>query len=170
MTAAVEGAILNKHMTDDVQIHDVAASTNIPNGRLCYQDGSNGLKLAPTDGSKAASLLRFVSVGADNSSGSKGDKKVESWKTRARVIGKCDGAIVVGTYAKTSNTSAHGGQFKQWTKPSNATSPTAGEVDAVRDAEQEKVARYLGHIDEGIETGNLPTDAADEDLGVFELL
>lgn len=170
-----QGNIENKQMLTDVIVINQAANTSLSKGTFVYEDGTNGAKVVPTDSSIEAKLCRFIENDSNNltisgiQDGNKGDKAVETYKTGAIVIAKCDGAITVGSLVKPSTTTA--GQVEALSTPSDAASPpTDANVNAIRDWDKMKLARYLGHGGEGQGIGNDPTDAADGDLVRLQLL
>lgn len=168
------GTVLNKNEVKDIQSGPVAASTTLGIG-LVYKDGANGWKQAPTDGSVYADRLYWNEKSLDNSSGSLGGKSGTFYGEGARVVGKADGAITVDAKCKASTTSAHGGQFIVNSTPADATTtPTAAQLNAVKNWVRHTIAIYKGHALElnriGSTTASLPTDAVDEDTNVvFEI-
>ncbi len=166
MTASgsvLPGQVLNRESVSDRIVGDVAAATKLLVG-LVYQDGANGFKQAPVDGSVNGRALYWNSYEIDNASGSKGDKIGTFYGTGARVCGKADGAIVVNAPCKASATAAHGGQFASVTVRSDTTPNLAADLQAI-------AAIYKGHIGETVETANDPTDAVDGDENlVFEMV
>jgi len=169
------GTCENRDLVRDVQVANQAISTTLAAGLLVYLDGSNGIKVMPTDNSIPANRARFP-INIDQTNGQTstavlGSKKVETVKGGAIVIGKCDGTIVVGEFCQPSATSMKGGQFQAWQKPANASAMySQAETDAVRDAEQRKVAVFLGKLDSGMQTGTEPANGADTNLGRFRML
>lgn len=166
--SAKQGDILNWQELTDVQNNQVADNVVITKGTLVYQDGTNGLKVVPTTGIRGE-LCRFAVQGADNTitGHTKGLFSVETVKKGARVVGKCEGAIPVGIRVRASVNTA--GSFGVLAVPANSTTPTAGEVDAVRNYDEFGIGYYVGHPGEGDQIGSEPTDGADGDLGVFQL-
>ncbi|MCV0398540.1 MAG: hypothetical protein K5785_00940 [Nitrosarchaeum sp.] len=156
---------------------------------LVYIDGANGIKNAPTDGSKLAKDLFWCPKNVGSATETK-DKKVTIYDLDGlMVIGKSDGIIPLGGEVKASTTSAHGGQFITNPEPTSAfTAADGSTVDGTYGAEEaavlannvtriaELVAReaairawvkdtvghYIGHEDEILE-GKTPTASADED-------
>lgn len=149
-----QGDVFNWQELTDVQVGGVAASTSLTAGTFVYQDGSNGLKTVPISSIPEAGRIRFLPIAADNSSGAAGDIEAETVKSGAIVVAKCDGAIVVGDRVVASATTA--GQCA-------ARAATAAAIEVV-------LGTYLGHVGELDETGNDPTNAADGDLVVLQLL
>ncbi len=161
--SAKPGQLLNRESISDRLVGDVAAATKLLVG-LVYQDGANGFKQAPVDGTIAARALYWNPYEIDNASGSKGDKIGTFYGNCARVVGKADGAIAVNAPCRASETAAHGGQFESLTIRTDSVPNNATDVQAL-------VALYKGHIGETVETANDPTAAVDgeEDL-VFEIV
>lgn len=165
----VLGTILNRDQVLEKKVGKVAASTNITKGALVYQDAANGWKIAPTDGSVVGSRLFVAGHDADNSSGVLGDKTVEVYGHGAEFIGKAEGAITVDADVKASRTTA--GSLAANTLPT-APAATYGEAaaDSLYDFVIAKLGKYLGHYGEHLETGNLPTNAADAETNcVFRI-
>lgn len=146
------GYVYNWHELTDV-VTTRASATNLSSGTFVYQDGTNGIKVVPTTTIEAG-RIRFLPVGVDNSSGSAGDFDVETVKTGAIVVCTCDGAIVVGDRVVSSGTTA--GRCA-------ARSATAANLEEV-------IGTYLGHVGELEGVGNDPTNAADGELIVVQLI
>ena len=130
-----------------------AVSTTLVAGSLVYQDGVNGVKVALVAGTVEGSRIFFCKEG-QTSTATLGEKLCTLYKTGHIVVGKCGGAIVVDDVCIQGETVGNEGEFE------------AGSFTAVADIAKH-VAIYLGHPGEGIETGNIPTDAVDGDLGRF---
>lgn len=147
------GDVYNWHEITDVQV--VAASaTNLTDGMFVYQDAANGLKVVPTSSIPEAGRIRFLPTGYDNSSGTLGDRELETVKHNAIVVAKCDGAITVGDRVVASGTTA--GRCA-------ARAATAAAIEVV-------IGTYLGHVGELEGTGNDPTNASDGDLVVIQMI
>lgn len=145
------GDVYNWDQIRDVTVNGIAASENIADGAFVYQDGANGLKQIPTTAIEG-SRVRFAPTGFDNSSGSLGDREIESVKSGARVVAQADGAIVVGD-------------------PVALPAADAGKcsLDATPDL-LTTFGFYVGHVGEMEGTANEPTDAADDDLVVIQMI
>lgn len=156
------GTILNmstelKRVTSIIK----AGNTVVPG--LVYIDDTNGVKNAPTDGSKTASELywydKSVVLAATDA-----DKEVVVFAIDGlQVVGKADGVINVNTKSRASETAAHGGQLQTQTIRTD-TLPN-------NNTDKDKVAGiYRGHVDEIKEIPH-PTNAADEDEDcVFDMV
>lgn len=164
------GTVINKNDVQDKQSGPVAVSITLAIG-LVYKDGANGWKQAPTDGTIHGDQLYWNPISL-TSTATLGEVVGTFYGEGARVVGKADGAIVVDNYCKASTTSSHGGQFITLADPSGAaTTPTAANVDAIRNWQRSKVAIYKGHALELNQVDDLPTDAVDEDTnGVYEIV
>lgn len=166
------GTIVNKHQITDVIVGDVAANVKLTAGLAVYEDTTNGFKVVPTSSQPIASLVRFVSVEADNTGGVKGDKKVETYKHGAIIFVKAEGNIPLGSKLRCSTSTA--GSLAALADPANAaltSSFTDTEVEAALDAQRDVmkfyVADYLGHADE-FRTGKEPTAATDgQEIAVY---
>lgn len=174
--SAKQGDILNWQELTDVQNNQVADSVVITKGTLVYQDTTNGLKVVPTSSQPQGKLVRFAVQGADNTvtGHTKGFFSVETVKQGARVVGKCEGVIPVGSRVRASLNTA--GSFAALAPPIDATlaATVAGtaantDINAVRDYAEFDIGFYVGHPGEGDQIGKEPTDGADGDLGVFVL-
>jgi hypothetical protein len=163
------GTVINKNDVKDIQSGPVATSITLAIG-LVYKDAANGWKQAPTDGSIHADQL-YWNEKSLTSTATLGAVVGTFYGSGARVVGKADGAIVVDTYCRASETSAHGGQFESLADPSDSiTTPLAAQVDAIRDWQRTKIAIYKGHALELNQVDDLPTDAEDEDTnGIYEI-
>lgn len=146
------GYVYNWHELTDV-VTTRASANNLANGIFVYQNGSSGITINPTS-SVEAGRVRFLPVGVDNSSGSIGDFDVETVKSGAIVVCTCDGSIVVGDRVIASGTTAGRCAAR------NATSANLEEV----------LGTYLGHVGELEGTGNDPSNAADAELIVVQLI
>lgn len=171
------GIVLNKDDVLDIVEGPVAASTNLTIG-FVYEDGANGWKVAPVDGSITADALYWNPTAKDNSSGSKGDLTCTVYGEGARVVGQADGVIVVDAPIRASNTAAHGGQVKALAAVVDAAlngtfddAEAEAALDALRDYHLHKIGTYKGHY--LTEIGNVDisrTNAADTETNcVFEL-
>lgn len=170
------GDIQNKETVRDKKEGSAAAALSLGIG-LVYQDGANGWKIAPVDGSIDARRLYFNGTVLDNSGGVLHDLTSTFYGEGAIVVGQADIAIVVNDKCRASQTAAHTGQFQAITKPAAAAlnaifSDTEVEaaLDALRDFLVEGVAIYLGHAGEITETQNEPTDAVDGDTDCLFLI
>ncbi len=141
-----------QNLTDVVTTQ--ASVNNLASGIFCYQDGTNGITVLPITSIPEAGRIRFLPVGVDNSGGSVGTFDVETIKSGAIVVAQCDGAIVVGDRVVGSITTA--GRC-------NRRNATTAELEEV-------IGTYLGHSGELEETGSDPTDAADGDLVVIQMI
>lgn len=159
------GTVKNKGNTAVLALEwPVKASTAVVKGKLVYY--STGAVTVPADGTIFAPAIYFCEDDGDNSSGSLGDKLVTVYKKNAIVVGKAQGTITVGKECQASETTA--GSFMEWASPAAATATianttTSNEINAVRDADKKRLAVYVGHVGEGIESGTVPTNAADGD-------
>lgn len=168
---AVRGTVLNRDQQAVQRLSGVPvkASTDLTKGTLVYEDGSNGWTTAPTDGSVIGKHMWFVDGDADNDAGAKGDKIVDVWKTGAMVIGKADGAIVVGRSVKAGTGEA--GCFMENTEP---TAPgntyVEAAADSLADHVKHHVGRYIGHVDEIFTSNTSRTDAVDNEADCVFLL
>jgi hypothetical protein len=150
------GDVLNKHAVTDVISGPVAASTTLGIG-LVYEDGANGWKNAPTDGSIEGRSMYFNPVSIDNSSGSLGDKIGTFYGEGALVVGTADTAIAVDAHCKASTNVAQA--FEDVT-----ITTTLGDLLDV-------VAIYRGKVHERTESGTSRTAAADTDTDcVFQIV
>ncbi len=147
------GDVYNWHEITDVQTNGASAN-NLTSGSFVYQNGANGITVVPITSIPEAGRIRFLPVGVDNSAGSIGDFEVETIKHGARVVAKCDGAIVVGDKIVASGTTA--GRCA-------ARAATAATIEVV-------IGTYMGHVGELEGTANEPTNAADAELCVIEMI
>lgn len=167
----VLGTVLNKPLLElggDIKVLGIADSVTLTDGMLVYQDGSNGLKVVPTSAQPQAGLIRFLPFGYDNGSGVSGHAKyrtfLTTYKRGARVVGKAEGAIVVGAEVRASTSTA--GSFATLSVPADITTPAnIAAVNAISAYLRARVGVYNGHPGQGIEQGSTkqPTDAADGD-------
>lgn len=157
------GTILNKHSKLARTTHIIKAGITLNPG-LCYIDGSNGLKNAPTDSSVQADELYWFDQPSVTVAAGAASKKVTVYALDGlQVIGQADGAIVVGKEVEPSTTSAHGGQLITHTI----------RTDSVANNNTDRklwVGNYRGHEAE-IKEGVSPlTDAVDGETNcVFDL-
>jgi hypothetical protein len=164
-----QGAVERLDLAVDQQVGDQAVSTTLTNGVLVYQDGANGIKVAPTDGSIPARRLRFafgIPPEGQTSNATLGNKKVNTIRgPNVIVIGKCDGAISVGSYCRASETNGKNGQFQAEVVDNSTVANLAAYLN-------KRIAIFLGKASGagGITTNALPADAADGDLGRFMLI
>jgi hypothetical protein len=173
-TKAPIGTVFNKDNVKDKKSGQVAASTTLAVG-LVYQDGSNGWKNAPTDGSVAGKDLYWNPAAIDNSAGSKGDKTGTFYGNGAIVVGKSDGVIVVNQWCKPSTNFANG--FITLTDPSATVGATYGsgttvgaEINEITTWVLARCARYLCHVLEYNNVSALPTSSADTETDcVFQI-
>jgi len=171
----VLGTVMNKNDVQDKKSGPVAVSITLGVG-LVYEDGVNGWKQAPTDGTIHADEL-YWNPTAKTSTATLGGVTGTFYGEGARVIGKADGIIVVDQYVKASTTTAHGGQLIKLddlgTPALDATfSDTEVEAafNAARDFQRNKIALYKGHANEVNNVGAVATDAVDEDINcVFQV-
>lgn len=165
----VLGTVLNQNDVQDIKSGPVAVSITLGVG-LVYEDGANGWKQAPTDGTIHADEL-YWNPRSLTSTATLGGVTGTFYGEGARVIGQADGAITVDQYCEASTSSSHGGQLIALADPSGAaTTPTAANVDAIRNWQRDKVAIYKGHANEVNNVGVVATNAADEDTNcVFEI-
>ena len=157
-----QGDIQNKHQLTDVIVSGVNTTTALVSGTLVYINGATGLVVVPTSSQPDNSKIRFLEAGVDNSAGAAiTDKEAETFKKNARVIGKAQGAIVVGNAVRASLTNA--GEFLTL-----ADLTTSDTVIVVAGYIRARLGIYLGHNGEIEETANEPSDAADTDLVVIQ--
>ena len=161
----IYGSIQNKHQVSDRVQGDAAAGEDLEIG-LVYQDGNNGWKNAPTDGSVPASRLywndRVINNSGDNAA--KGDKGGTFYGTGSQMLGKADGIITVGQKCRASETNGHGGQLQGLTVRGDSSANLAEDLAKI-------IAIYKGHANETVETNNDPTSAADGDENlIFEIV
>jgi hypothetical protein len=147
------GYVYNWHELTDV-VTTQASANNLADGTFVYQDGTNGITTVPISSIPEAGRIRFLPVGVDNSGGSTGDYDVETVKTGAIVVCTCDGAITVGDRVVASGTTA--GRCA-------ARAATSANLEEV-------IGTYLGHTGELEGTGNDPSNAADGELIVVQLI
>jgi len=146
------GDVYNWHELTDV-VTTRASANDLTSGSFVYQDGTNGITVVPTTTIEAG-RIRFLPVGVDNSGGSAGDFEVETIKSGAIVVARCDGTIVVGDRVISSGTTAGRCAAR------NATAANLEEV----------IGTYLGHVGEIEGTANDPSNAADGDLVVIQMI
>ncbi len=157
---SLEGVVLNKPTELKRNSAVVKAGTVVAIG-LCYIDGASGVKSAPDDGSKDADELFWIENAVGSATELK-DKKVTIYAVDGlQVIGKADGAITINQECKPSTTASHGGQFITHTIRTDS-------VANHNTDNKQFVANYRGHEDE-VKEGRTLTNAADEDLAVFDL-
>jgi len=157
MAQSLLGNIKNKHTGLDVAVGDVAAAVKLTKGLATYQDNANGFKVVPTAAQPSANEVRFTEVEQDNLTGVKGDKKIETYKTGTIMVVLAGNSIPIRSKLRASTAVA--GSLDALADPSNATTGTGAEVDAVRDVKKFHVANYLGHPDEVGATGKDVTAA-----------
>lgn len=162
------GTILNKAEVTDRVSGPVAASTTLGIGPV-YEDGANGWKNAPIDGSILAARLYWNERSINNSTGAKGDKVGTFYGIGALVVGKAEGAIVVDAAAKASEVTAQ--SLSSLASPTNPSATYAeAEADSLYNYIVKKFAFYRGHVNEvtGVKTSR--TDAATTETNcVFEV-
>ena len=164
----VLGTVMNMNDVTDKKSGPVAGSITLGVG-LVYEDGANGWKQAPTDGTIHADEL-YWNPTAKTSTATLGGVTGTFYGEGAKVIGKADGAIVVDNKVKASTTSAHGGQLISLADPAAGTTPTAGQLDVITAWVKNKIAIYKGHANEVNNVGAVATDAVDEDINcVFQV-
>lgn len=168
------GDVLNKPFVSSRQVLDCADNVSIGAGSLVYQDTTNGMKVVPTTSQPQASRIWFLEKAVDNTvtGHAKGFVAGEVYKQGALVVGKADGTITPGAYCRASTNEA--GSFQIMAIPADLTggeSPTEAEHILVLEFLRRAVAIYQGHLGEGKQIGNDPTDAADDDVNcVFRML
>ena len=168
-TNPVYGTVINKNDVKDIQSGPVAVSITLPVG-LVYKDGANGWKQAPTDGSIHADQL-YWNEKSLTSTAVLGAVTGTFYGEGARVVGKADGAIGVDGKCRASQTSSHGGQFQANADPAAATTPTATQLDTLKDWIRNTIAIYKGHALELNKVDTLPTAAVDEEEnGIYEIV
>lgn len=175
----IQGDVENLHMVTDIITIPQAANTNLAAGVFGYQNGASGFTIAPTDDSVEARKLRFSRFASNNSTitgfqaGALGDLAIDTIKTGAIVVAKCDGPITVNAYVR--NSTVTGGNVMVLNNP--IASPT-GSVTSQNIADLDswiklRLGIYLGHVGETSDasgSGNPPTDAVDQDLVRVQLL
>ena len=166
----VLGTVINMNDVQDKKSGPVAVSITLGVG-LVYEDGSNGWKQAPTDGTIHADEL-YWNPRSLTSTSTLGGVTGTFYGEGARVTGQADGAIVVDQKCKASTTSSHGGQLMALADPSDQpTTPTASSINAIRNWQRDAVAIYKGHANEVNNVGVVATNAADEGTNcVFEIV
>ena len=169
-TNPVYGTVLNKNDVQDKKSGPVAVSITLPVG-LVYEDGANGWKQAPTDGSIHADEL-YWNEKSLTSTATLGGVTATFYGEGARVVGKADGAIVVDAKCRASQTSSHGGQFQANADPADATTtPTATQLNALKNWQRNTIAIYKGHALELNRVDSVATNAVDEEEnGVYEIV
>src|SRR3990167_10877376 len=155
-TSAIYGTVINKNEVQDKVTGPVAVSITLAIG-LVYQDGANGWKNAPVDGTIHGKQL-FWNDKALVSTATIGEIVGTFYGEGTKVIGKSDGVITVDAWCKASTSFANG--FIILADPANAITPTAAEVDAIRNWQRAKIAIYKGHSLEVIGNTTLPTSSA----------
>lgn len=173
-TVPIVGTIINKNDVTDKVTGMVAVSITLAKG-LVYQDGSNGWKNAPTDGSIHGDEL-YWNPTALVSTSTLGAIVGTFYGNGARVVGVADGTITAGQWCKASTNVANA--FIKTADPTNTTlaATYAGgtalktQIDAIRNWQRSKVARYIGHALEVIGNSTNPTSSADTETNcVFEI-
>lgn len=165
------GTILNKNdPAVVVRSGPVAANTKLLIG-LVYQDGANGWKNSPVDGSIPARRLYWNCIEIDNTGGALGDKTGSFYGKNACVVGKADGVINVGSAVKASESTGKNGQFQALADPTNpGASYSETEADSLFHYVLKKVAGYIGHVNEIKSIDKLATNAADGETNVVFVL
>jgi len=139
----------------------VKGTTSIAKGSLVSFDTNGYVKnMAATDSIAAGFACAMESV--DNSSGNDNDLTCQLAVGNSWVYMTAGGAIKPHSLVKINGTAA---TVIAHAKPANATTPTAGEVDAARDYYGVTVGRYMGHE---LEEANA-TDAANNDTIIVRL-
>lgn len=176
----IQGDIENLHMLTDVITIPQAANTNLAAGVFGYQNAALGFTIAPTDDSVEARKLRFSRFASNNltitgfQAGALGDLAVDTFKTGAIVVAKCDGAIPVNSYVR--NSTVTGGNVMVLNNPiaspfgSSVTNQNITDLDSWMKL---RLGIYLGHVGETSDasnSGNPPTDAVDQDLVRVQIL
>lgn len=170
-TSPIYGTILNKNEVQDKVTGPVAVSITLAIG-LVYQDGANGWKNAPTDGSIHGRKL-FWNEKALVSTATLGEIGGTFYGEGAKVVGKSDGVITADAWCKASTNFANG--FITNDDPADATATianttTSNEINNIRNWQRAKVAIYKGHVLEVIGNTTLPTSSADTETNcVFEI-
>lgn len=173
-TKPIHGTIINKNEVQDKVTGPVAVSITLAIG-LVYQDGANGWKNAPTDGSIHGKAL-FWNEKALVSTATIGEIGGTFYGEGAKVVGKADGVITADAWCKASTSFANG--FIINSDPANTTvagtyataTEAKDQIDAIRNWQRAKVAIYKGHVLEVIGNTTLPTSSADLETDcVFEI-
>jgi hypothetical protein len=159
-TGPIAGALV---FTDNNEIvrRGVKASENIAVGDPVTFDTNGFVQKASNTVGNRAQGLGVAKQAGNNSTGSDGDISIQV------IMGNTYVGFTLGGVVKPFNLVKLNATFKAvaHTNPANATTPTAGEVDAVRDYYGLAFGRYYGHFKEEKE----PTDGADTDIGVIRL-
>lgn len=174
MARSPRGTILNKSASLPRITANFTTDATYLSG-LVYEDGSNGWKQAPTDGSEDARELYWLEHGFTVSGT---DKKVTVYAINGlQVVGRADAAIVIDGKVKASTN--HAGELETEVTPTIADEGDTSMVDLggqIAAAGQEIlthydtiIGHYMGHEDE-IRDGLLRTDAVDEDNDCVFLL
>ena len=172
-TIPILGTVINQNDVTDKVTGSVAVSITLAVG-LVYQDAANGWKNAPTDGSIDGDRLYWNHT-ALTSTATLGEIVGTFYGNGSRVVGKSDGIITAGNWCKASTSFANGfitNDLVAATIGATFGSGTATEtaIDAVRDWQLAKVARYIGHCLEVVGNETNPTSSADLDVNcVFEI-
>ena len=138
-----------------------AQNSDLTKGQLTYQNGALGLTIVPITAQPAASEVRIIEHDSKNNPGSLGGKSVDTYKTHCIAVIKLDGIISIGGKGRASTITT--GRGEKLDDPPNSTTPTAGEVDAIRDFNKFYLFDYLGHTDEYLNANKVTTDGADGD-------
>lgn len=172
-TSPIYGTILNKNEVQDKVTGPVAVSITLAIG-LVYQDGANGWKNAPTDGSVYGRQL-YWNEKSLVSTATLGEIGGTFYGEGAKVVGKSDGVITSQAWCKAGTAIANA--FIINSDPANTTlaatfADTEAEaaIDAIRNWQRAKIAIYKGHVLEVIGNTTLPTSSADTETNcVFEI-
>ena len=166
-TDPIVGTVINRNEVQDKKSGPVAVSITLGVG-LVYEDGANGWKNAPIDGSIHADELYWNPTELI-STAVLGGVIGTFYGEGARVIGVADTAIVVDQKCKASTNVAQA--LEPNADPANSTTPTSGEVDAIRDWIRDTVAIYKGHALEVNRVDAVATNAVDTETNcVFEIV
>ena len=136
------GTLTNRDLVRDFLIDDVSAATKIKAGQCTTLNAALG-RITTVATAVNGSLVRITEVGADNTNGVLGDKKIQTFKSGAICIVQAGAAIdTVGVDLQA------GADGKMITLVTAAN----------------KVANFLGKINTVGEVGKNPEAAADDDL------
>ncbi len=162
MAPALGDVINTFDVSDKVEIQ-IAIGQNVPAGPV-YKFGASDWRAVPVDGSIVSKKIYILPVGLDNTLGTV-VKTHEAYGDGARFMGKADGAIVVNTNCRVSETASHAQQLQAQADPT-APGGTYLQAEAVSlvDAITKTLCQYVGHHDEIQAVAGTPTDAVDEDV------
>ena len=138
------GTLTNKDLVRDFLIDDVKAATKIKAGQCTTLDAALG-RITTVATAVDGALVRITEVGADNTNGVLGDKKIQTFKSGAICIVQAGAAIdTVGVDLQA------GADGKM--------------ITLVSGNQSYRVANFLGKINTVGEVGKNPEAAADDDL------